>query len=180
MSLSNQAFVASVYLCATGFALVIFQLVVRAAISKSIRLQRGASEGKETSQLHVEEKAFQTPAPEPTSYTPDDLRLPQPYRPFRRGPTFMTMGIRKLKWDDWIEMDSNFLRYHDLKAKELSKDLDAHVKYLDTPQVRDACFEVFEELTSYLTRRYPQIYKLDGTKLHNYATGEQFTYPAGE
>ena len=126
------------------------------------------------------ENDFETPAPNPTAYTPNDLATPQPYRPFRHGPNFITMGIRKVDWDNLIEMDANFLRYHDTKAKELEKDFHAHVQFLDTPTVRDACFEVFEELTKFLTRRYPKIFKLEGGVLHNFATGEAFPYPASK
>lgn len=90
------------------------------------------------------------------------------------------MGIRKLDWDSWIEMDSNFLRYHDLKVSELEKDLPAHVQYVDNALTRDACFEVYEELTRYLTRRYPKIFQLKDGILHNTVTKEEFAYPARE
>lgn len=90
------------------------------------------------------------------------------------------MGIKKLDWDMWIEMDSNFLRYHDLKVSELDKNLEAHVQYVDNAVTRDACFEVLEELTRYLTSRYPKIFQLQGQTLHNSTTGEEFQYPARE
>ncbi|KAK5203027.1 hypothetical protein LTR41_011251 [Exophiala xenobiotica] len=88
------------------------------------------------------------------------------------------MGIRKLDWNDWIEMDSNFLRYHDLKASELKKDFASHVKCVDNPVVRDACFEVYEELNEYLIHRYPKVFQNDGKSLRNTLTGEQHPYPA--
>ncbi|KAK5208330.1 hypothetical protein LTR72_005946 [Exophiala xenobiotica] len=90
------------------------------------------------------------------------------------------MGIRKVDWDDLIEMDSNFLRYHDLKAQELRKDFKGHIQYLDNANVRDACCETFEEVTMYLTRRYPNIFKLKGGFVHNLATGEQFDFPEAD
>jgi hypothetical protein len=90
------------------------------------------------------------------------------------------MGIRKLDWNDWIEMDSNFLRYHDLKASELKKDFASHVKYLDNPVVRDACFEVYEELNEYLIHRYPKVFQNNGKSLRNTLTGEQHPYPASK
>lgn len=89
------------------------------------------------------------------------------------------MGIRKLAWNDWIQMDSNYRRYHDLKVSELEKDLDAHVKYLDDAVTRDACFEMLEELTAYLTQRYPRIFQLREGTLRNTVTGERLRYPAG-
>lgn len=88
------------------------------------------------------------------------------------------MGIRKMNWDEWIEMDSNFMRYHDTKVSELEKDLSAHVQYVDNAVTRDACFEVYEELTKYLTHRYPEIYQLNGNVLSNSLTNERFQYPA--
>ncbi|KAM0187558.1 hypothetical protein ACHAPI_011095 [Fusarium lateritium] len=88
------------------------------------------------------------------------------------------MGIRKLDWNNWIEMDSNFLWYHDLKVSELEKDIDAHVQYVDNAVTRDACFEVLEELTAYLTARYPKIFQLSDGILRNTLTGEVFNYPA--
>lgn len=90
------------------------------------------------------------------------------------------MGIRKLNWDNWIEMDSNYKRYHDLKVSELDKDLHAHVNYQDDAVTRDACFEMLEELTKYLTHRYPRIFRLENGVLHNSVTGERLRYPAGK
>ena len=89
------------------------------------------------------------------------------------------MGIRKLDWDNWIEMDSNYERYHDLKVAELEKDIDAHVQYYDDDVTKDACFEMLEELTRYLTHRYPRIFYLADGMLHNSVTGEKLRYPAG-
>lgn len=88
------------------------------------------------------------------------------------------MGIRKLDWDNWIEIDSNYERYHDLKVSELERDIDAHVKYYDDAVTRDACFEMLEELTKYLTHRYPRIFHLADGILHNAVTGEKLRYPA--
>ncbi|KAF4458699.1 hypothetical protein FALBO_14559 [Fusarium albosuccineum] len=107
-----------------------------------------------------QEKEFTTPLPPPLPDFDLDGTKPQLYRPFRHGPNHVTMGIRKLDWDNWIEMDSNFLPYHNIKVSELKKDLAAHVQYVDNAMTRDACFEVLEELTTYLTARYPKIFQL--------------------
>jgi len=76
-------------------------------------------------------------------------------------------------------MDSNYKRYHDLKVAELEKDIDAHVQYYDDAVTKDACFEMLEELTRYLTHRYPRIFYLADGVLHNTVTGEKLRYPAG-
>ncbi|KAF5003629.1 hypothetical protein FDECE_9835 [Fusarium decemcellulare] len=125
-----------------------------------------------------QEKEFTTPLPPPLPDFDLDGTKPQLYRPFRHGPNHVTMGIRKLDWDNWIEMDSNFLPYHDIKVSELEKDLAAHVQYVDNAVTRDACFEVLEELSTFLTARYPKMFQLQGGFLHNTVTGEKFKYPA--
>lgn len=130
--------------------------------------------------LDLQKIAFTTPAPQPAEEFDLNSTDPKLYRPFRHGANYITMGIRRLDWSNWIEMDSNFLRYHDLKVSELNKDLAAHVKYVDNEVTRAACFEVYEELAQFLTKRYPKIFKFKGTKLHNTATGEVFQYPACE
>jgi hypothetical protein len=121
---------------------------------------------------------FTTPSPNPLADFDLSSTEPLLYRPFRHGPNRVTMGIRKLDWDNWIEMDSNFLHYHDLKVSELEKDLGAHVQYVNNAVTQDACFEVLEELTKYLTGRYPKIFQVDDKALRNTLTGQKFNYPA--
>lgn len=122
---------------------------------------------------------FVTPRPEPILGF-DLSNNPEKYRPCRHGPNHVTMGIRRLGWNDWIQLDSDYFRYHDLKKSELTKDLAAHVQYVDNAVTRDACFELLEELTAYLTARYPSMFQLTGGILKNTATGEEFQYPARE
>lgn len=129
--------------------------------------------------IEKEPEPFIKPLPNPHPEDPNS-KSPKLYRPFRHGPNFVTMGIRKLNWDNWIEMDSYFLRYHDMKAAELKKDFNEHVKYVDNAVTRDACFELNEELVRHLTHRYPKTFQLEGGKVHNSLTGEAFPFPAGE
>lgn len=89
------------------------------------------------------------------------------------------MGIRKLDWDSWIEMDSNFTRFHDTKVAMLDENFDAHVKYANNAVTVVACFEVLDEVTRFLTHRYPNIFQLQGQILHNLATKETFKLPPG-
>ncbi|PLN76116.1 hypothetical protein BDW42DRAFT_179381 [Aspergillus taichungensis] len=133
---------------------------------------------KRASQKPAETKPFVTPLPAALNDFDPRSKDPKLYRPFRHGKNFVTMGIRKLDWNNWIEMDSYFLRYHDMKASELKKDINAHVKYVDNAVTRDACFEVYEELVRYLTHRYPGVFQLKDKTLHNTLTDERFQYPA--
>lgn len=141
--------------------------------------QRNGFTSKKVQKLDTT-KPFVTPKPDAL----DDFDLaskdPIKYRPFRHGPNQVTMGIRKLDWNEWIQLDSNYMRYHDIKASELKKDLHGHVKYVDNAVTRDACFELLEELTAYLTNRYPSMFQLEGSTLKNTLTGDVFHYPARE
>jgi hypothetical protein len=129
-------------------------------------------------QLTVPSMPFKTPKPKPLEGYKLELTDPKLYRPFRHGPNFVTMGIRKMDWNEWIEMDSNFVRYHDAKVYELEKDLPARVQYVDNEPTRLACFEVLDELTQYVTHRYPDVFQLRNGYIHNTVTGEELQYPA--
>jgi hypothetical protein len=121
---------------------------------------------------------FETPLPLPAKEFDLNTAKPLAYRPFRHGPNFVTMGIRKMDWNRWIEMDSDFLRYHDLKVAEIEKDCEAHIRYVDNEVTRDACFEMLEELAKFLSNRYPGIFELGQDTISNKVTGEAFQYPA--
>lgn len=125
--------------------------------------------------LAPSEKLWRTPAPKPL--LDFDLAKAEPikYRPFRHGTTHVTMGIRSLNWDEWIEMDKNFIRYHDVKVSELEKSTTDHVQYVDNAVTRLACYEVLEELAQFLPARYPSVFSTNGDQLSNSATGECFS-----
>lgn len=142
--------------------------------------RNGFSSNKAQNSALDAKRPFVTPKPDAL----DDFDLaskePIKYRPFRHGPNQITMGIRKLDWNEWIQLDCNYMRYHDIKASELKKDLHGHVKYVDNAVTRDACFELLEEPAAYLSNRYPSMFQLDGSTLKNTLTGEVFDYPARE
>jgi hypothetical protein len=121
---------------------------------------------------------FRTPAPKPLEGFKLELTDPKPYRPFRHGPNFVTMGIRKMDWNEWIELDSNYVKFHDTKVSELEKDLDGRIKYVDNEVTRLACHEMLDELVQYLPQRYPDVFQLRDGLIHNSVTNEYFPYPA--
>ncbi|GAD98856.1 hypothetical protein NECHADRAFT_46017 [Paecilomyces variotii No. 5] len=144
----------------------------------SVKLSQKASRIETSREKPSVQIPFKTPLPVALDDFNVESKTPQLYRPFRHGPNFITMGIRKMDWDEWIEMDSYFKWYHDTKVSELEKDIDAHIKYVDNAVTRDACFEVLEELTQYLCHRYPPIFQLNRNVLQNVLTGERFPWPA--
>ena len=69
---------------------------------------------------------------------------PLPYRPFRHGKYHITMGLRSMKWDDWIELDNHYLKYHADKARRIEE---RGVKCNRTaPEAFDGAVELLEEL----------------------------------
>lgn len=104
-------------------------------------------------------------------------RKPTPYRPFRYGPSYnITMGIRSMQWDNWIEVvlllsqdhgdgscetqiDQQFPRYHAVRSdRQATAKTDAVITLPGAePHAREACLELAE----FLSRKYPQMYTVE-------------------
>ncbi|KAL4806599.1 Alg9-like mannosyltransferase family-domain-containing protein [Aspergillus unguis] len=98
---------------------------------------------------------------------------PIPYRPFRYGPKyFITMGLRSMKWDEWIELDNHYLRYHTDKSRRLQERGDKCCA--TAPEAWDAAIECLEELVAYLPERYPTLFHKTPTGITNLLTNETF------
>ncbi|KAI0081015.1 hypothetical protein K474DRAFT_1657199 [Panus rudis PR-1116 ss-1] len=104
--------------------------------------------------------------PEVTPF-PGDIAStkPIPYRPFKWGEYHVTMGIRSMPWDDWIELDCQFEHYSKIRERRI-KDRGDHVLCTlpATPgkvaAAEPAARELLYELAEYLSRRYPNVYKV--------------------
>lgn len=69
---------------------------------------------------------------------------PIPYRPFKYGPYHVTMGLRAMKWDEWIELDNRFLEWHRIKAKRIQE---RGIQSCRTaPEAYDGALELLEDL----------------------------------
>lgn len=83
------------------------------------------------------------------------------------------MGLRTMHWDDWIELDNEYLNFHALKAARIAERGEKCCK--TAPEAWDAAVELLEELCTYLPERYPTLFQLLGnerTGVKNLATGE--------
>lgn len=84
------------------------------------------------------------------------------------------MGLRTMHWDDWIELDNEYLKYHSLKAGRIAE---RGAKCCKTaPEAWDAAVELLEELCAYLPERYPTMFqRLEDERkgVQNLATGEK-------
>ncbi|KAI1369554.1 hypothetical protein F5Y08DRAFT_97027 [Xylaria arbuscula] len=116
---------------------------------------------------------FRTPTPEPYPDWSIENTKPLPYRPFRYGPKYnVTMGLRSLQHEDWIELDNHFPRYHADKTRRIAER--GPKLSMTAPEAYPAAVELLEELTEYLPARYPSLYKRTEVGLDNLWSGESF------
>ncbi|KAI4931429.1 hypothetical protein J4E85_004022 [Alternaria conjuncta] len=163
------------------------------AVTNLIRARRQNNPRPSTPNLE-KRSPFKTPDRPPGVWPPSDFTRPPatpypsfsltttkplPYRPFRHGPKYnITMGLRNMNWDEWIELDNQYMQFHDLKARRIA---DRGPKCIKTaPEAVAAAVELLEELSSYLPQRYPTVFQTipssEGIKngFRNLATGEIF------
>ncbi|KAK2738345.1 mannosyltransferase [Myotisia sp. PD_48] len=113
--------------------------------------------------------------PDPAPYPNWDVHTfdPKPYRPFRYGPKYnITMGLRSMKWDEWIELDNHYLRYHSDKVRRIKERALKCCRV--APEAVDATIELLDELRSYLPMRYPSLFRRTPTGIDNLLTNESF------
>lgn len=116
---------------------------------------------------------FKMPKPEPLQDFSVETTKPLPYRAFRYGPKYnVTMGLRSIKFEDWIQLDNHFPRYHADKAKRLEER--GTKCYATMPEAYPAAIELLDELTEYLPARYPSLYRRTDVGLDNLWSGEKF------
>lgn len=102
---------------------------------------------------------FKAPERLPGTWTPVNFKRPKPaplldwdvhkteslpYRPFRYGAYHITMGLRTMQWDDWIELDNQFLKFHADKARRIEERGDKCCR--TAPEGMDGAIELLEEL----------------------------------
>ncbi|KAJ4352821.1 hypothetical protein N0V95_003929 [Ascochyta clinopodiicola] len=85
------------------------------------------------------------------------------------------MGLRTMDWDDWIELDNEYLKYHSMKASRIAARGENCCR--TSPEAWDAAVELLEELCGYLPERYPTLFETlqgGGKGMKNLETGEVF------
>lgn len=160
--LIGAVFVALFYLSQKG-------LKLRAKIPK--KPQRTSNDKRRKGEWTPE--LFQTPVPPPYPNWDIHKTKPLPYRAFRHKYN-ITMGIRNMEWDSWIELDNEWQKSHDQKLGRLQE---RGTELFGTkPQAADAVMELLEEFWSYLPHRYPTLFKQTPKGLYNLHTGEDFVF----
>ncbi|TFK29320.1 hypothetical protein FA15DRAFT_610463 [Coprinopsis marcescibilis] len=100
-------------------------------------------------------------------YTPLSEVKQIAYRPFRPGPHHVTMGIRSMDWDSWVELDREYETYQRIRkhriqtrGKRVLRVLnDSHNSHVRGGEL--AAIELVHELAAYLAARYPEIFNLE-------------------
>ena len=54
------------------------------------------------------------------------------------------MGLRTMQWDEWIELDNHFLKFHADKARRIEERGDKSCR--TAPEAMDGAIELLEEL----------------------------------
>ncbi|KIM47089.1 hypothetical protein M413DRAFT_16557 [Hebeloma cylindrosporum] len=90
---------------------------------------------------------------------------PIPYRPFRAGEYPVTMGIRAMDSDEWIEIDEEYLAYQRIRSHRIQTRGEEVIRVLhDNPGLvssgAGASIELVHELAEYLSRRFPTMFEI--------------------
>ncbi|KAF8304832.1 hypothetical protein DL93DRAFT_2090079 [Clavulina sp. PMI_390] len=96
-----------------------------------------------------------------TSFDVNTAKTPS-YRPFRWGKYYVTMGIRPMPWDEWLQIDNRWPHYHAIKVDRMAKQ-GTNVVRTEEPKTGIPggalpAKELVHEMAEYLSRRFPQMY----------------------
>ena len=87
---------------------------------------------------------FQRPVAPPYPDWDVHTTEPLPYRPFKHGAYHITMGLRTMHWEDWIELDNQFLKFHAIKSQRIRERGEKCCR--TAPEAYDGAVELLEEL----------------------------------
>lgn len=140
--------------------------------------QNGKSKDSKSRKLGtwIPDYSFKTPEPAPFKNWSIEHTKPLPYRAFRHKYT-VTMGIRNMDWDSWIELDNQWLKFHEDKLNHL-KERGTEL-YHTSKEAMPAAYELLDEFKRYLPKRYPTLFKETDDGLDNLVTGELWNFKPG-
>lgn len=122
------------------------------------------------------DRSFRTPLPPAYPNWSVETTRPRPYRAFRHKYS-ITMAIRSMDFDSWIELDNEWLKFHQHKVQRTQK---KKAELCATaPEARAAAFELLDELRRYLPCRYPTLFRQTKLGLDNLVTGESWSFSNG-
>lgn len=110
----------------------------------------------------------------------DATRMPPyPSEPIKGREKFrITMGLRKLDEWNWLTVDKNYMKEHQVRDALLRDERDNVFQCL--PESKEACAEALEEVVNFLCERFPGMFEQrkcgSDTEVHNKKTGEMFVF----
>lgn len=84
------------------------------------------------------------------------------------------MGLRSMPWDEWIELDNHYPKFHADKAARIAQRGARCCRTDPDPVVQDGALELLEELAAYLPERYPSMFVKTDVGVTNTFTDEVF------
>ncbi|GME83903.1 unnamed protein product [Ambrosiozyma monospora] len=84
------------------------------------------------------------------------------------------MGIRSMDWNSWIELDNEWLKYHNRKLARVEEK--GTEVYGTLPEAWDGAIEFLMELRRYLPDRYPTLFERTPQGIANKVTGESYKF----
>ena len=84
------------------------------------------------------------------------------------------MGLRSMQWDEWIELDNHYMRFHEDKRRRIEERGSKCCRTDPDPRVFDGAVELLEELSAYLSERYSSVFQKTVVGVDNVFTNESF------
>lgn len=140
------------------------------SLSQKKPLPAAKANNKNRKMGHWVPENFKTP--KPVAYPDWDIKTtkPLPYRAFKHV-YGITMGIRSMKWDEWIELDNEWPTFHAQKLERIEKK--GKDVYVTSPEAYPAAMELLSEFREYLPARYPKLFKKTKQGIDILETGEK-------
>ncbi|KAI0174069.1 hypothetical protein BJ166DRAFT_511006 [Pestalotiopsis sp. NC0098] len=101
---------------------------------------------------------WQYPEPSPDLSFDLEKREPPRFRAFRYHYKRHVLDVRKLDKDSWVMLDKDWPMYHQMKVERLADRGEKAVQTL--PEAREAAWELCQDLCEFLSRVYPQVYRI--------------------
>jgi hypothetical protein len=79
-----------------------------------------------------------------------------------------------MQWDDWIELDNHYLKFHADKARRIMERGHKCCRVDPDPRVFNGAVELLEELSAYLSERYPCMFVKTDVGVDKVVTKESF------
>ncbi|KAE8554096.1 hypothetical protein EYB25_002634 [Talaromyces marneffei] len=104
-------------------------------------------------------------------------KAPYPCNAIKGNQKFrITMGLRRLDERNWLTVDKNYLKEHDVRISLLQNQRSQVIQCL--PESKIACAEALEVVAEFLCERFPDMFRMKeaaGVKtIYNSKTGESF------